>query len=588
MPLFNPTKTAEEEYQGTDHTAVNNPKAGDYTLEANKLVWFYDGTSWARRTPVHWGLLYPADSFSEAFTLLSGSSAAMLPAIPGDLIAYTVDRNQAGNLTYTGRYNGTSWENISGVDSSEAVYWLDQAINDVSGRITTEVGTLNDTIGNLSFGLQYFQESTQTYSGTTFNILEALSASPDVGLVFNPKGSGALLAQIPDGTVANGNLRGLYSWDFQTYRTSADQVASGTGSLILWASSSKAGNYSMVFSGDNCFANNIQAIILGGSYVTNTGIRSVVCNGGGGSLATGVSVTGNNCFVGNGRVISIAGNSNSVLNGEKVTITSSAGVTIAGNGANLNGATATITNSDYSFGFSTATSGGSWYLTDSFGSFYFSNGGGIQGSQRSVLLGGGNCTITSGLFSAIFSSLNCTTTSAYLSSILSSNNSSLATDYSTLQGANSINSRTHHSQASGYFDASRHTVDMYYTGAVTAGQTVTLRAQNYANDTTLDTKKLISIGANQVITGQFHIIAKVSGSIVYKAAQSGSFFVTKDGANTPVVTLYGWAVEYGDNAAYTFSLINSPTVANAIEIRVTCANAQTVIAKATVEYEIIG
>lgn len=637
MPLYNPQKGASDRYRGSDHTTVVNPEAGDYTLESGKLTWFYDGTSWARRTPVHWGLLFPADSFAEAFNTVKLSAASMLPEIPGDLVAYTADRQQAGSLTYTGRYNGTVWENISGADSSESIYWLDQAVNTVNSRVTTEVETLNDSIGNLvippdyyagsdkanpinplvagsyavedsganctpwfytgtdwktmatgSGGLQHFQESTQSYLGATYNILEAKSLSTDVGIVFNPKGSGSLLAQTPDGTVANGNARGLYSWDFQTYRTSADQVASGVGSLILWASSSKAGNYSMVFSGDNCFANNVQAIILGGSYVTNTGIRSVVCTGGGGSLATGITVSGNNCFVGNGKVISVSGNSNSVINGEKVTITSSAGVTIAGNGENNNSSAASISGSNCSFGFSTADAGGSWYLTNSLGSVYLSNSGGILNSQRATILGGSSCSIDSGIFPAILSSMVCSATGANLSSLLSSRSSSVVTDYSTVQGANGVTSRTHHSQVSGYSDASRHTVDLYYTGAVTAGQTVTLRAQDYTNNSTLDAKKLISIGSNQVIVGYINIIAKQSGSVVFRASQSGTFFVSKSGTDTPVVTLYGWWAEFGSIPAYSFTLINSPTVPDAIELRVTCTDAQTVIAKATVEYEILS
>ena len=49
-------------------------------------------------------------------------------------------------------------------------------------------------------------------------------ANADIALV--AKGTGATLAQVPDGTTAGGNKRGIYATDWQKLRQSASQVAS--------------------------------------------------------------------------------------------------------------------------------------------------------------------------------------------------------------------------------------------------------------------------------------------------------------------------------------------------------------------------
>lgn len=247
MPLYNPQNTTPDRYRGSDHTTVVNPEAGDYTLETGKINWFYDGTSWARRTPVHWGLLYPADSFAEAFTTLSGSSALMLPAIPGDLVAYTADRGQAGNLTYTGRYNGTTWENISGVDSTENIYRLDQAVNTVNSRVTTEVETLNDSIGSLVIPPDY-------YAGQGVK-------TTDIGTPF----AGMYTTELDRLWTFNGTAWGQTPYLTDTYvaiGTSAGLEGLGINSVAIGFNSNAPGHYSVAV-GDSASANAVASVAVG-------------------------------------------------------------------------------------------------------------------------------------------------------------------------------------------------------------------------------------------------------------------------------------------------------------------------------------
>lgn len=95
------------------------------------------------------------------------------------------------------------------------------------------------------------------------------TANSDLALV--PKGNGALLAQVPTGTTAGGNKRGTYAVDWQTIRTGATQVASGSLAVI-------GGGYANISSGTN-------STVSGGSQCQATQTGATV-GGGGGNIAS--------------------------------------------------------------------------------------------------------------------------------------------------------------------------------------------------------------------------------------------------------------------------------------------------------------
>lgn len=71
--------------------------------------------------------------------------------------------------------------------------------------------------------------------GTWARIKAVLGAGPqsqNVGVALQPYGTGAIAAQVPDGTTAGGNARGANSVDFQTLRALGNQVASAQGAVI--------------------------------------------------------------------------------------------------------------------------------------------------------------------------------------------------------------------------------------------------------------------------------------------------------------------------------------------------------------------
>jgi hypothetical protein len=128
------------------------------------------------------------------------------------------------------------------------------------------------------------------------------AASVDLALV--PKGTGAILAQVPDNTAAGGNKRGSNAVDFQVSRTTSTMVASGQNSFIV-GQNNTASALNAVAMGLNNTASDNYCIALG--YLNNATNVSVAI--GSQSLANGYksSAIGNNPTASGSNSISIGG-----------------------------------------------------------------------------------------------------------------------------------------------------------------------------------------------------------------------------------------------------------------------------------------
>lgn len=84
-------------------------------------------------------------------------------------------------------------------------------------------------------------------------------------VVGQPKGTGAVLAQFPDGTAAGGSARGIGAVDLQTHRGVAFAVAAGERSVIS--------------GGNNNVASGIEATVSGGVNNIASGMRAAVAGG---------------------------------------------------------------------------------------------------------------------------------------------------------------------------------------------------------------------------------------------------------------------------------------------------------------------
>jgi len=124
-------------------------------------------------------------------------------------------------------------------------------------------------------GLDYFSdaESTAVPNNPVYvDSLSATGAATNVDVALVAKGTGATLAQIPDGTTAGGNKRGQYATDWSKYRPQgSDYVASGSYSTVSGGASVKAsGAYSTASGGYVNVASGTYSTVIGGYSNQNT------------------------------------------------------------------------------------------------------------------------------------------------------------------------------------------------------------------------------------------------------------------------------------------------------------------------------
>ena len=282
------------------------------------------------------------------------------------------------------------------------------------------------------------------------NQITAVGSDANIPIVLQPKGTGAIQAQVADSTATGGNARGANAVDWQTLRSVASMVASSTGSVLVGGQNNTSSAYtSFVGAGANNYAQS------GNSFV-GSGNGNVI-NGGGsyGAIVAGNSNTINSpyCFIGGGLSNTVSGYYNFVGGGFTNSGTASAAVTTQSGTMNgttavtLSGSNANIKVGQYISGTSigndtyvAAISGtsltlskiatGSSTSTLSFftphgvvvgggnnqatGSYSFIGGGGDAGtaSNRNVasgdwsFVGGGTKNVSSGLFSSVLGGAN--------------------------------------------------------------------------------------------------------------------------------------------------------------------------------------
>lgn len=133
--------------------------------------------------------------------------------------------------------------------------------------------------------------------GTWASIRAALGAGPqsqNVGVALQPYGTGAIAAQVPDGTIAGGNARGPNSVDFQTLRILATQVPSSQGAVIAGGKNNIAtAQFSAVVGGQGNTAAGGGWSVVGGRDNNNSAVYGT-------AFGFGNSVTGDVATVSGG------------------------------------------------------------------------------------------------------------------------------------------------------------------------------------------------------------------------------------------------------------------------------------------------
>lgn len=207
--------------------------------------------------------------------------------------------------------------------------------------------------GVTKFWTEAYGAGTQATSSWT-----PTGAATNINAAIIPKGTGAIVADIPDGTATGGNARGAYAVDLQMARANQERIATGAYSVISGGYSNRIhpqagayGIYCAIGGGNNndCYGGNASTIAGGDSNRTTYdkcfigGGTSNQVNAGHGVVSGGQSntVSGENATIGGGQSNTSSG-SHSVVDGGQSNTVSGAHSNIAGGRGN------TVSGSAYS------------------------------------------------------------------------------------------------------------------------------------------------------------------------------------------------------------------------------------------------
>jgi hypothetical protein len=242
---------------------------------------------------------------------------------------------QRVSVTGTITGNSSCYAIIGAIDATGTGDALCAGNVDVWGaqlEIASSVGTYVATTASAVYGTP-----TLSFSGVSTIGLESNGA-----LFLQPAGTGALQAQATTSTSAGGNARGANAVDWQTLRSAASQVASGSYSTIVGGQRNTSGTGAFVGGGyqNNCTAyegvivggssntsNNFQSFTGGGASNTNGGVLSVI---GGGSTNTS---NGYFNFIGGG--FTNAGTALAAVTTQSGTMNGTTAVTLSGSNASI-------------------------------------------------------------------------------------------------------------------------------------------------------------------------------------------------------------------------------------------------------------
>jgi hypothetical protein len=219
----------------------------------------------------------------------SVTSVAGTGTVSGIALSGTV--TSSGNLTLGGTLDLSSPPTIGNTAPN-------------TGKFTTLESTGTASLGTTS--AQYIQ----AVGDALYPQVKAVGSGTDIPLVLQPKGTGALQAQLTDSTATGGNARGANAVDFQTLRSANTMVASGNYSSVLAGRNSTASGTDSHAIGLGCNSSGTGAISISYNGISNASVSVVL----GGSRGTSRSIQGNTVFpASNSPIADVSGNSQAAL-----------------------------------------------------------------------------------------------------------------------------------------------------------------------------------------------------------------------------------------------------------------------------------
>jgi len=391
------------------------------------------------------------------------------------------------------------------------------ATTPATGKFSTLEATGNSTLGTGSS--QYIQVE----GGATAVLLSAQGAGTNIPLALQPKGTGALQAQATTSTTAGGNARGANAVDWQTFRSTAAQVASGSyaivggginnrcsafnGTLVGGNANAAASNYSFIGGGtSNTASSGDYGTIAGGQSNVAAGYYNFIGAGFTNSGTSGSAVTTQSGTMNATTAVTLSGSNASIKVGQYITGTSIANDTYV---AAISGTSLTL--SKNASGSSTSTL-----------SFFTPHG---------VVVGGGNNQAT-GAYSAILGGGDAGS---------SANRNVASGDWSTVGGGWKNTASSNYSFVGG---GGSNTASTGFGSVVCGGGFFGNLATQFAGNTSSGTSSFVGAGFGNTASGGF---SSVSG---------GGSNIANSNFSTIVGGYYGTARSIAGNMV--FSPSNNP------------------------------
>lgn len=398
-------------YLATDKTAISGSlKVGNSDPNTGSAILQVDSTTQ--------GVLFPRMTVAERDAIVS-------PAI--GLLIYNTD-----DLVLNG-WDGTEWTEVGG--GGAGLKLLDDVL---MTSTLTEVVDKDNTPSVLLLSTERIGISADS-TATTQSTAVIQSSTPNASIALVPNGTGAITANIPDGTAVGGNARGQYAVDLQTSRTAADQVAGthystvigGENNTVAYRSpgaDSDAGGSSIIGGQNNCITLN-RSFIAGGcnnfvnrQYEADTYEGAIIAArdssvtrhgyifGGHTNSAYngGIVLGGNNNVASNcGVAIGNTATSNSAGISAGSNVTSSGRNLLLGNASNATGTDNLVVGRNVSSsgscsmavgGFNSVTASYSVAIGGGFGAGNQVQGtsASILGGSRNIIYGNGDCSVIGG------------------------------------------------------------------------------------------------------------------------------------------------------------------------------------------------
>jgi hypothetical protein len=403
---FTTVNTYSSIWQQTDDYNVNTFV---YSNSANIL----QSNSIVNNTSGNWNSVYNSYNTASSSFLTNNSADIRYVKLSGDVMTggLSAPSLSTNNLYVAGStinfFDGTGSviETLksSDVGNFKSNYTLTNSRSANWENTYSTVSSYSATWGSGSgSGLTIFSEISSTTSPNnvvpTFG-LTVNSLSSDVDFAIIPKGSGALLTGIPDGSTSGGDKRGAYATDLQRDRSDPSQVASGYGSTIGGGNSNSASGINSTIGGG--YNNNVsgQSSTIGGGHQNSIDLNvdNATIGGGLGNIASGYAST-----IAGGKSNTAPSQYAVVGGGESNNATGDYASVAGGFFHNANGGYSTIAGGNYNNAggnYSTIGGGSTNIATES----YTTIGGGFtnQAAATGATVGGGYNNSATGDYSTI-------------------------------------------------------------------------------------------------------------------------------------------------------------------------------------------